>query len=54
MIYDEETDWYYLNEAHMKNSKAALENLKKQKPFSKEEMIAQCQRNEELLKTLKG
>ena len=34
MIYDKETDRYYLNDFHLKNSKGAMESLKKQKPFS--------------------
>ncbi len=45
MIYDKETDRYYLNDFHLKNSKGAMESLKKQKPFSWEEMRAQYLRN---------
>ena len=44
MIYDPETDRYYLNDFHMKNSKGAMEELKKQRGFSREEMQAQCLR----------
>ena len=47
MIYDPETDRYYLNDFHLKNSKAVRESLKKQKPFSREEMKAQYLRNKE-------
>ena len=41
MIYDPETDRYYLSDSHLKNSKLCQEALKKQKPFSREEMRAQ-------------
>lgn len=54
MIYDEETDRFYLNDSHMKNCKKAAESLKKQKPFSREEAIAQLQRNRAKLRELNG
>ena len=34
MIYNEETDRYYLNDFLLKNSKGVMESLKMQKPFS--------------------
>lgn len=43
MIYDKETDHWYLNESHMKHSKAALrsdELLQKCLPLSQEEAAA--------------
>ena len=45
MIYDPETDRYYQNDFHLQNSKLCQEALKKQKPFSREEMKAQYLRN---------
>lgn len=47
MIYDEETGMHYLNEFHMQNSKGVLEDLKRQKPLSREEMITQFKRIQE-------
>ena len=44
MVYDEETGRHYLNEFHMQNSKGVLEDLKRQKPLSREEMITQFKR----------
>lgn len=44
MIYDEQTDRYYLNEFHKKNSEGVVEDLKKQKPISREEATAQYQK----------
>ena len=41
MIIDKKTQIYYLNESHKKNSELAQESLKKQKPFTREEMKAQ-------------
>ncbi|MBR3030581.1 MAG: hypothetical protein IKH93_05475 [Bacteroidales bacterium] len=45
MIYDKKTQRYYLNDFHLKNSELSEESLKNQKPFSREEMIAQYQKN---------
>ena len=53
MIYDEETGRFYLNEFHMQNSKGALELWKKQKPFSREEMIAQLHKFQRSKPTMK-
>lgn len=47
MVYDEETGRHYLNEFHMQNSKGVLEDLKRQKPLSREEMITQFKRFQE-------
>ena len=44
MVYDPETDRHYLNEFHKKNSEAAMEYLRKQKPLSPEEAEAQTER----------
>lgn len=44
MIYDAETGMYFENDFSMKNYKGAMEHLKKQKPVSREEAIAQIQR----------
>ncbi len=44
----------YLNDFHKKNSLAAMEDLKKQKPVSKEEAIAQYKRNKAKLTELNG
>ena len=44
MIYDEETGMYFENDFAMKNYKGAMACLKKQKPFTREEAIAQVQR----------
>jgi hypothetical protein len=44
MIYDAETGRYFTNDFGMKNYKGAMEHLKKQKPVSREEAIAQIQR----------
>lgn len=43
-IYDAETGMYFENDFSMKNYKGAMEHLKKQKPVSREEAIAQIQR----------
>lgn len=43
MIYDKETNHWYLNESHMKHSKAALRSnalLQKRLPLSREEAAA--------------
>ena len=39
------TGTYYLSDTRKKNLRLVEESLKKQKPFSREEMIAQYQRN---------
>ena len=44
MIYDKETGLYFENDFAMKNYKGAMACLKKQKPVSREEAIAQVQR----------
>ena len=44
MIYDEKTGRHYLSEFHKKNSEAAMEYLRKQKPLSPEEAEAQTER----------
>lgn len=49
-----QTDWPYLNDFHRKNSLAAMEDLKKQKPVSREQAIAQLQKNREKLQELNG
>ena len=41
MIIDKKTQSFYLSESHKKNSELAQVSLKKQKPFSREEMKAQ-------------
>jgi hypothetical protein len=41
MIYDKKTQRYYQSDSHLKNEQGLAESLKKQKPFSREEMIAQ-------------
>lgn len=43
-IYDAETGMYFENDFSMKNYKGAMEHIKKQKPVSREEAIAQIQR----------
>lgn len=49
-----ETEVSYLNDFHKKNSLAAMEDLKKQKPISREEAIAQYKRNKAKLQELNG
>lgn len=44
MIYDEETEMYFLNDFDLKNFRGARESLRNQKPITKEEAIAQVQR----------
>lgn len=44
----------YLNDSHKKNSELCEEHLKKQKPVSKEEAIAQYKRNKAKLQELNG
>ena len=44
----------YLNDFHKKNSEGVLEDLKKQKPISREEAIAQYKRNKAKLQELNG
>lgn len=44
----------YLNDYHKKNSELCQEHLKKQKPVSREEAIAQYQRNKAKLQELNG
>ena len=43
-IYDAETGMYFENDFALQNSKKVREHLKKQKPVSREEAIAQIQR----------
>ena len=40
----EQTEKFYLNDFHKKNSEGVMEDLKKQKPISREEAIAQYQK----------
>ena len=40
MIYDEETEMYFLNDFDLKNFRGARESLRNQKPITKEEAIA--------------
>ena len=54
MIYDEKTDRYYLNEFHKENTEKAEAELKRQKPVSREEAIAQLQRNRAILADASG
>lgn len=49
-----ETEVSYLNDSHKKNSELCEEHLKKQKPVSKEEAIAQYKRNKAKLQELNG
>lgn len=47
MIYDEETDRWYLNEFHLKHTKACLasnERLKARLPLTHEEAVALVER----------
>ena len=45
--YDKLTDSYFQNDFHRQNSIGAAESVKKQKPFSREEAIAQLRRNQQ-------
>ena len=49
-----ETEVSYLSDSHKKNSELCEEHLKKQKPVSKEEAIAQYKRNKAKLQELNG
>ena len=49
-----ETEVSYLNDSHKKNSELCEEHLKKQKPISREEAIAQYKRNKAKLQELNG
>lgn len=45
--YDKLTDSYFQNDFHRQNSIGAAESVKKQKPFSREEAIAQLRKNQQ-------
>ena len=49
-----ETEVSYLSDSHKKNSELCEEHLKKQKPISREEAIAQYKRNKAKLPELNG
>ena len=49
-----ETEVSYLNDSHKKNSELCEEHLKKQKPITRAEAIAQYKRNKAKLQEFNG